>query len=418
MAYACQNDWEIESLDVKTAFLYSQLDEEIYMEQPEGFKIGSSNKVYRLLRALYGLKQATLAWNKELNKSLLQLSFKHSKADPGVYYYQDKSGIMLFIVYVDDGLLMSNSSTLLKKKKTAFLKIWESCKMGPVKEYLGFQIICDRSKRMMILHQHPYVQKVLKRFELTEVKPAKTPLPQGYQPDITSRDYNATASTRQKYQSVIGSLLFVMLGTCPDIAFLVIKMSQFMANPTEDHLKKAYHIVKYLSTTPELVLYFSGGETSLHAYCDSDWAGDLERRRSTSGYSIFLGHNLVSWPSHQQPTVALSSTEAEYMFMCDCTQQILWLKSLFHECHLTLDHAVMFGDNKGAINIAHNPNMEGQSKHINIKYYFLWECVERNDFLLDWVPTMEQQADLMTKNLTWPLFQENRLRLNLLPFKS
>ena len=104
--------------------------------------------------------------------------------------------------------------------------------------------------------------------------------------------------------------------------------------------------------------------------------------------------------------------------MCDCAQQILWIKSLFHECHLTLDHAVMFGDNKGAIHIACNPIMEGQSKHIDIKYYFLWECVERNDFLLDWVPTTQQLADPMTKNLTWQLFQENHLRLNLKPFKS
>ena len=128
------------------------------MEQPEGFKISSSNKVYCLLHALYGLKQATLAWNKELHKSLLQLGFKCSKADPGVYYYQDKSGIMLFIIYINDGLLVSNPSTLLKKKKTAFLKIWKACKMGPVSEYLGFQIIHDHSKQTMVLHQHPYVQ--------------------------------------------------------------------------------------------------------------------------------------------------------------------------------------------------------------------------------------------------------------------
>ena len=146
LAYVCQNDWNIESLDVKTAFLYGQLDEEIYMEQPEGFKISSSNQVYCLLRALYGLKQAALAWNKELHKSLLKLGFKRSKSDPGVYYYQDKSGIMLFIVYVDDGHLMSNSAILLQKKKTTFLKVWEACDMGPVTEYLGFQIICDRKK--------------------------------------------------------------------------------------------------------------------------------------------------------------------------------------------------------------------------------------------------------------------------------
>ena len=148
-----------------------------------------------LLHAVYGLKQAALAWNKELHTLLLQLSFKCSKADPGVYYYQDKSGIMLFIVYVNDGLLMSNSSTLLKKKKPAFLKVWEAHEMGPVSEYLGFQIICDHSKQTMILHQHPYVQKVLKHFELMDVRISKTPLPQGYQPLPAPKDYNASAST-------------------------------------------------------------------------------------------------------------------------------------------------------------------------------------------------------------------------------
>ena len=181
LAYMCQNDWEIESLDVKTVFLYGQLNEEIYMKQPEGFKVpGSGNKVYRLLHTLYDLKQATLAWNKELHKSLLKLGFKHSKANPRVYYYRDKSGIMLFVVYVDNGLLMSNSPTLLKKKKTTFLKVWEVRDMGVAREYLGFQIIHNREKCTMILHQHPYVLKVLKCFQMENVKHVRTPLPSGY----------------------------------------------------------------------------------------------------------------------------------------------------------------------------------------------------------------------------------------------
>ena len=247
---------------MKTAFLYGQLDEEIYMEQPEGFKVpGSGNKVYRLLHTLYGLKQATLAWNKELHKSLLKLGFKCSKADPRVYYYQDKSGIMLFIVYVDDGLLMSNSATLLKKKETAFLKVWEACNMSPVTEYLGFQIIRNHQKRTMVLHQFPYVQKVLKHFQMENIKHVHTPLPTGYQPTKAPVDYNASAEDRQTYQSIIGSLLYVMLGTHPDISYTVIRMSQYMSNPTQ-HIQKACPIVKHLGSTPNLALSFSGGESS------------------------------------------------------------------------------------------------------------------------------------------------------------
>ena len=170
------------------------------------------------------------------------------------------------------------------------------------------------------------------------------------------------------------------------------------AVPEQDELDIFHR--KYLSTSLELALYFSRGESILNAYCDSDWAGDLETRHSTSDYAIFLGKDLISWHSHHQATITLSSTEAEYMSMCNCAQQILWIQSIFHKCHLTLDHSIMFGDNKGALHLAQNPVIEGRSKHINIKYYFLQECVENKSFLLDYVPTNQQEVDLMTKNLT------------------
>ena len=270
----------------------------------------------------------------------------------------------------------------------------------------------------MILHQFPYFKKVLKHFQMENVKHVRTPLPAGYQPTKAPMDYNASAEDRQAYQSIIGSLLYVMLGTRPDISYAVIRMSQYMSNPTQEHIQKARHIVKYLGSTPNLALSFSGGESSLDSFCDSDWAGDKDTMRSTSGYAIFLGKDLVSWRSRRQPTVALSSTEAEYMSMCDCAQQILWIQSLFRECRLTINHFAMFGDNKGAIHIAGNPVMEGRSKHINIKYYFLHERVEEKAFVLDWVSTDQQHADMMTKNLTWQKFQENRSRLNLIEFKA
>ena len=316
---------------------------------------------------------------------------------------------MLFIVYVDDGILMLNSAKLLKKRKTAFLNIWEAHDMGPVQEYLGFQITRNHVKHSMVLHQRPYVLKVLKHFRMENVKHVCTPLPAGYQPSTAPKDYNASPTTRQWYQSVIGSLLFVMLGTRPDIAFAIIKMSQFMANLTEEHLLKALHIVKYLGSTPNLVLHFSGGASSLDCYSDSDWAGDSEVMLSFLAMTWLAGDlaNNQQWLCPQQ---RLST--------CNCTQQILWIKSLFQECHLSLQHFMMFGDNKGTIHIVQNPVMEGRSKHIDIKYYFLREYVEKQTFMLDYVPTDQQKADMMMKNLTGQKFQDNRSWLNLLEFKS
>ena len=238
LALAALEDWDIESLDVKTAYLYGDLDEEIYMDQPEGYiKKGQERKVCLLLKSLYGLKQSALQWNKELHKSLLNMGFTRTRSDAGVYYKIDKTNITIVIIYVDDVLFMGSNPKLIKKEKGAFMKVWESRDLGEAKEYLGMHITCDRKKRTLTLDQCVYAEKVLKRFGLQNTKPARTPLPTGYNPKISETE--ATSDLHSQYQSVIGSLLYIMLGTRPDIAFAVIRMSQFCANPSQEHLSRA-----------------------------------------------------------------------------------------------------------------------------------------------------------------------------------
>src|SRR6266851_2473904 len=345
VALAALKNWHITGLDVKTAFLYGELDEELYMEQPEGFKVkGHEGKVLRLKRAIYGLKQAALAWWKPLDKSMGELGFTCLRSDSGIFVNKDQS--IIVIVYVDDVLFLGTDKQKLLKIKELFMKQWECRDLGDAQEFLH---MCIRQKDGKIyLNQTTYLQKVIEHFNLQNAKPALTPLPKGYQPSPVKE--NASVTLHSKYQQVIGSLLYIMLGTQPYIAFVVTKLLQFASNPTKKHLGKALYICHYLLGMPDYALVYDGpGNGRLLAYADSDWASDPITRKSTSGYVVKLAGAVFSWNTYAQKTVALSSTEAEYMSLSDTSHQLVWVRNLFSELGIQLAPIPLYRDNQGSI---------------------------------------------------------------------
>ena len=212
LALSVLEDWEIEALDVKTAFLYGNLDEELYMEQPEGFVVKEQEKkVYKLKKSLYGLKQAAIAWNKQANKSLTKLGFKRCLSDAGIYTLTQNNNTLVVVLYVDDVLFMGNNMLLPKEKKNAFMKMWECRDLGPISEYLCMKIVRDRSSKKLIIDQIDYAKKVVERFGQQNAKPTYVPLPVGYQPK--ANEGTAKPEQRSYYQSIIRSLLYLVLGT-------------------------------------------------------------------------------------------------------------------------------------------------------------------------------------------------------------
>ena len=412
LATAALENWDISALDVKTAFLYGQLDEEIYMEQPEGFKVrGQEDKVLRLLRAIYGLKQASLAWWKELDKSFKELGFKRLYADAGLFVYRHADGtIVIVIAYVDDIIFLGKNKSLIASKKAEFMKRWECRDLGECKEFLRMRI--TRKDGKILLDQTAYLQKVLERFGMVNARFAATPLPAGYKP--IPNEGPADSTIRSKYQSVIGSLLYIMLGTRPDIAYAVTKMSQFSANPSQEHLDKALYICCYLAGTSKYALVFNGpSNKGLIAYTDSDWAGDPIKRRSVTGYFFKLADGIISWQSRSQKTVALSSTEAKYMALSDCSRQAIWMKTVFSEIGMPLGAIPVCGDNQGSIFISSNPVQERRSKHIDIRYHYVREQIEDGKIKIYFVEGSHNPADLFTKNLGQPKFEYFRKQLGL-----
>src|ERR1700744_3153357 len=243
------------------------------------------------------------------------------------------------------------------------MKIWECRDLGDTKEFLCMHIL--HSKGKILIDQKDYLQKVLQRFNLLNAKSVPTPLPEGYHPAPNMG--TATPELRPSYQQVIGSLLYIMIGTRPDIAYAVTKMAQFAANPNKEHLDRALYICRYLLGTSKYTLVYDGkGGGGLIGFADSDWASDPITRKSTTGYLVKLANDVFCWNSRAQKSIALSSTEAEYMSLCDTSRQLVWVRLLFSELGINLQPIPLCRDNQGSIFLASNPVQEKRIRCIDI----------------------------------------------------
>ena len=243
------------------------------------------------------------------------------------------------------------------------MKIWECRDFGDTQEFLRMHIV--KLKGHIKIDQVDYLHKMLQWFNLLNVKAPPTPLPEGYQPCPST--IPADPELCSKFQQVIGSLLYIMIGTKPDIAYAVTKMSQFAANPNKEHLDQVLNICHYLLGTSKYSLVYNGkGGGGLIGFADSDWASDPITRKSTTGYLVKLANGVFCWNSRAQKSIALSSTEAEYMLLSDMSRQLVWIHSLFEELGIQLMPIPLCGDNQGSIFLASNLVQEKQIKHIDL----------------------------------------------------
>ena len=404
LALAALEDWHIHQMDVKSAFLYGELDEEIYMEQPSGFVVpGRETQVCRLHKALYGLKQASRAWNLQFHGVLTGLSLERTVSDAGVYVCPQHGGDshLVVILYVDDITLLGPSLDTVNHTKQALARRYEMSDMGEITSYLGIRIMRNRADRRLEIDQYGYISEILERFGMADANPHNTPLPAGAEAHLVKYSGTASLSDIKHFQSLIGSLLYVQIGTRPDIAFAVSRLAQYAANPSPEHLRLAHYVLGYLAGTTDMCIRYCGatGE-GLHGYTDSSLGDQTDDRHSTSGYVFLLADGAISWSSQKQKTVAQSSTEAEYMAMADAANQAAWYYSFLEELGYTMDDPIpVHGDNKGAIDLALNPVTGRRSKHIEIKHHATREYVERSTIRLVRTPMADMLADGFTKPL-------------------
>ncbi|TLX69860.1 hypothetical protein E9993_22705 [Labilibacter sediminis] len=380
-------------MDVKTAFLYGKVKEEIYVDQPPGF-VNSKfpHHVYKLDKALYGLHQAPRAWYATLTEHLLQNGYTRGTIDQTLFMKKEKQDMIVVQIYVDDIIFGSTSQAMCKDFEAVMKKRFEMSSLGEMTMFLGLQV--RQNSEGILIHQGKYVDDMLKKFDMQNAKSAHTPMAER---PLLSADPDGESVNQTMYRSMIGSLMY-LTASRPDIMFSVCQCARHQANPKLSHLTAVKRIFRYLKGRPRLGLWYPrNSEFNLYAFADSNYGGDEIDRKSTSAGCQYLGDRLISWQCKKQHTVSTSTAEAEYVAASACCSQVIWMQHQLLDYGLNFLKTPIFCDNEAAVRIVKNPVQHSKTKHIDIKIHFIRDCFERDLIQMERVHTDSNVADIFTK---------------------
>ena len=415
-ALAAYLNLEIQQWDIKSAFPNAKLDEEIYIMQPTGFE-DNTNRVCLLNKALYGLKQSARQFYIFLASMLKEFNYAPIIADQSVFY-NNKNNVII-TAHIDDLLIFAEKKEDIELLKNQLKSKVEISDLGDISYYLGMQITRDRVNNQLFLSQQKYIKELLNRFNIKGEKPIYSPSVQGVR--LEKNLDQADQSTIKAYQQQIGSLMYLMTATRPDLAFSVSNCARYMSNPNEEHFKALNRIWQYVRTTQNKgLLYKSSNKPKLIGYVDSDWGGDYTTKKSTTGYIFLFGSAPISWSSRLQKSVALSSCEAEYMALKEATKELIWLKAIFNQIKLLNSYSadILHCDNISAIDLSKNPEYHARTKHIDIQYHFIRDYIDKKVFNLLYINTKDQLADALTKTLDINSFRSFTYKINLVELEE
>ncbi|GJZ22928.1 putative ribonuclease H-like domain-containing protein [Tanacetum coccineum] len=400
LAFASFMGFIVYQMDVKSAFLYGTIDEEVYVSQPPGFvDPDHPKKVYKVVKALYGLHQAPRAWYATLSTFLEKHGYKRGTIDKTLFIKRDKKDIMLVQVYVDDIIFGSTNKSWCDEFEALMKSRFQMSSMGELTFFLGLQV--KQNKAGIFISQDKYVAEILKKFDLVNVKAAITPMETKVP---LTKDEEAIDVDVHLYRSMIGSLMY-LTASRPDIMYAVCVCSRFQVTPKTSHLNAVKRIFKYLKGKPNLGLWYPRESPfDLEAFSDSDYGGSNLDRKSTTGGCQFLGQRLISWQCKKQTIVATSTTEAEYVAAANCCGQVLWVQNQLLDYGFNFMNTKIHIDNESTICIVKNPVYHSKTKHIEIRHHFIRDCYEKKLISVEKIHTDLNVADLLTKPFDGPRF--------------
>jgi len=398
---------EMHQIDIKGAYLNGELNanEVLYMHHPPGYKVpNAGTRVLRLIKTLYGLKQSGRRWYQKLTSVFIKLGFKQCAVDQAVYYrvVVVKGKLTIVVVHVDDCSIVATTLRLIEELKAGLREHFKVTDLGELHWMLSIEIKRDRPSQVVHLSQRLYIDAILHRYNLADLKPLSTPM--DHQVRLSSEQVPASAAECAMmcdvpYREAVGALNWAALATRPDITFAVATVARFAANPGPAHWEAVKRIFHYLSGTRDLWLTYGKASSPLEGYADAD--GSMAKDRcAISGYAFLIDGGTVSWSSKRQEIVSLSTTKSEYVAAMHGGKEALWLRSLVSEVFGDLTSpTTLFCDNQAAIALTHDNQYHPRTKHIDVRYHWICWVVEKGSIRLIYCPTDDMVADVLTKAL-------------------
>jgi hypothetical protein len=396
LAYSCHKNFKVYQMDVKSAFLNGDLEEEVYMEKPEGFSlIDNPNYICKLKKALYGLKQAPRAWYYRLDKFLQDKGFKKGIVDRNLYIKSKGDNLLVVLVYVDDIIFCCTNESSVQWFVNSMQTDFEMSMIRELSYFLGLQV--NQSSAGIFVSQEKYLKEMLKKFQMEDSSLISTHMVVGCK---IGKDYMSPDVDQRTYLSMIGSLLYI-IASRPDIMQFVGMVGHYQSSPKKSHLVVVIRIFKYLKGIMTYGLWYPRNQNfQLTAYSDADWENCVDERKNTSGGAFFLGDSLVAWLSKNQGSISLSTIEAEYIDAATCCTHILWMIQTPVDLKVNYNDLITIHyDNTNAISVSKNPILHSKTKYIPIKYHFLREQVTNRIVQLNYISSIEQIVDIFTKPL-------------------
>jgi hypothetical protein len=418
LALTAHYDLELEQLDVPSAFLNAELHEDIYMELPEGFTI--PGKVVKLQKALYGLKQGPRCWWLLVSKFITgTLGYQRSVSDSCFFFRKSRTGRLMYLyLFVDDfqSSFYRDDASEWNELKQLLIAEYNTKDLGASVWMLGMRISRDRSARTITLDQETYITKALEKFGMDEVKTVSTPEQIGATESVAPNGALDKPVDSKEFMRIVGTLLYATTSTRLDIAHAVHKLSQQALKPVVRDMLAAKRVLRYLSGSRTAGLKYGGRAAgtalAIEAFSDADWANGRDNRKSISGWVVKLNGTPVAWSAKKQKSVSLSTCEAELYALCEVVKEILWLQGLLRELGLSIESPTTARcDNQSTILIAYNGIKGERTKHIDTKYHFIVDTLASGAVQSQWISTVNQQADILTKPLCREVFTRLRSQL-------
>lgn len=430
LSFAASKGSIIYQADVKNAYLNADIEDIVYMELPPHYARfrGETLKLHRELfpgkrlacklnKPLYGTKQGAHDWYQKLRATFLLLEYKVLEADQAVFYKIDGDQYTIVAAATDDFTIVADTVENANMIKKQLNKHFEIVDLGDLSWLLGFHVTQNLEARTITIGQQAFIDQVVERMGLTNARTAVTPMEPGI--DLTPGSpavspNRLTESEKSKYRQGIGSLMYLLLVSRPDIVFAVSTLSQHMEAPHETYWKGVLRVFRYLKGTRDICLTLGGTDITLTGYSDADWASHLHRH-SISGFAFFIGNGPVTWSAKKQPIVTLSSTESEYVALTHAAKELIWLRKIISELfsNTSLSTTTLYCDNQGAILLSKDSTFHARTKHIDTHFHFIRQTVESKQCTIKYIPTDEMIADLFTKSLGRSKLERFRALLGL-----